>query len=65
MFEKIIESTKTTKQQKIALNVFVKVGCVNWIEYNADGSITIQLENVYFGMPMNYTITKKGKILVL
>ena len=66
MFEDL---SRLTKKQKIVLNAFVALGfLVNWIDYNADGSITFQLENGYYvvpgfhyGMPGNYTMTKKGE----
>ncbi len=67
MFENFIV---LTKKQKIVLNALEAVGLlVAWIDYNEDGSITFQLENVtygvpgsYFCMPGNYTMTKKGEI---
>ena len=64
MLKKLIESTKTTKEQKIAMNALMAVAgvtSINWIEYNEDKSINIQIENIYYGMPGNYRITKKGE----
>ena len=61
MFENL---SKLTKEQKIAINALMEVGgvlCVNWIEFNKDRSVTIQVENVYYGMPGNYRITREGK----
>ena len=67
MFE---DCSRLTKKQKILLNAIVTLGLlINWIDYNDDGSITFQLENayydmpgLYFCMPANYTMTKKGEI---
>lgn len=61
MFDNI---SKLTKEQKIAINVLMAVAevlCVNWIEFNKDRSITVQIENIYYGMPGTYRITSKGE----
>ena len=63
MFENLSELTKTTKKQKIALSALMACGCVNWVEYNDDGSITVQWEDGECGLPSNYTITRKGETL--
>ena len=64
MFENLSELTKTTQKQKIALNALMVCGCVNWVEYNDDGSITVQWEDGEFGLPNNYTITREGETLL-
>ena len=61
MFENLRELTKTTQEQKIALSALMACGFVNWIEYNKDGSITVQWEDGKCGLTSNYTITKKGE----
>lgn len=63
MFENLSELTKTTQKQKIALSALMTCGCVNWVEYNDDGSITVQWEDGEYGSPKDYTITRKGETI--
>ena len=63
MFENVRELRKTTQKRKIAVSALMACGCVNWVEYNEDGSITVQWEDGECGLPSNYKITRKGETL--